>query len=86
MQSLVQLNLESNSIKDIKALSNEEAFPKLQILKLSKNKINELVSIKCSRLLSLDLSHNLIEKTESFDGHPKLKMLSLRNNKINALN
>ena len=86
MQSLVKLNLENNLIKDMKALSNDEAFPKLQILNLGKNKINELVSIKCGRLVSLELSHNLIEKTESFDGHPKLKMLSLRNNKINALN
>ncbi len=85
MQSLLHLNLENNSIKDMKPLSNEEAFLKLQTLNMSKNKITELLPIKCPKLTLLNLNSNAIDKIETFDGHPRLKVLSLRANKINAL-
>ena len=75
MQSLLHLNLENNSIKDMKPLSVEEAFPKLQTLNLSKNKIIELLPVKCPKLLSLNLNNNSIDKIESFDGHPRLNVL-----------
>jgi Leucine-rich repeat (LRR) protein len=69
----------------MKPLSNEEQFLKLQTLNLSKNKITELLQIKCPKLLKLNLNQNNIDKIDAFDGHPKLKMLSLRNNKINVM-
>lgn len=46
MQFLIRLNLENNSIKDLKSLGNEEAFKSLRYLNLASNKLVELTPIK----------------------------------------
>ncbi len=51
-------------------------------MNLQKNVAIELVSVKAPNLVSLNLSHNLIEKTENFEGHPRLRVLELRGNKL----
>jgi Leucine-rich repeat (LRR) protein len=96
MPFLIKLNLEANSVKDIKPLANEEAFRNLKVrakfqlnvhkyLNLSHNKIVEFSAIKVAALQELNLNDNRIEKFEGFDGHPKLKKLELRKNKVSAL-
>ena len=82
---LLRLNLESNSVKDLKALNNEENFKNLRVLNLSKNKIADMGAIKVSSLQQLNLNDNKIEKFDGFDGHAKLRVLEMRRNKVVAL-
>lgn len=85
MPFLIRINLESNSIKDLKPLANEESFKSLKYLNLAKNKITELSPIKVGALIFLNLTENKVEKTEAFDGHPRIKQLYLNGNRIAAL-
>jgi len=82
LPNLIDLNLKKNSIKDLKALANEEYFPYLQTLNLSENKVADIGPIKCPRLVELNLSENRIDKGEAFEGHQKLINLNLRKNRL----
>ena len=42
---------------------------------ISHNKINELAAIKAPNVLQLNLNNNLINKTDTFEGHPKIRIL-----------
>lgn len=62
MHDLIHLDVQNNSIKDLKALTLDEGFKNLQYINLSGNKIIELGSIKSPNLKYLNLSENKIEK------------------------
>ena len=85
LPNLISLNAEHNNIKDWKAFNVEEGWKTLRTLKLSYNKISELIPIAIANLTELYLTENRIEKMEGFGGHAKIKVLELRRNKINNL-
>ncbi len=64
VHDLIHLDLQNNSIKDIKALGLEDAFKNLQHLNLQSNKIFDLGPIKAPNLKYLNLNENKIEKVK----------------------
>lgn len=81
-QYLLTLNLAKNQIEDVNMLANDEAFPRLEVLNLSGNRIKKLGSVYLRKLKRLNLSHNLIEDISDFDGSKTLEVLELRSNRI----
>jgi Leucine-rich repeat (LRR) protein len=88
LQKLVyvtHLNLNRNCIADGRFLSNAGIFPFLKVLNLSNNKLKSLPSLSLLRINHLNLSNNVIQSVEDFDGHATLVTLELRGNKISSL-
>jgi internalin A len=79
---LISLNLAKNQIEDINILANDEAFPRLEVLNLSGNKIRKLSAVYIKKIKRLNLNHNQIDDISEFDGNKTLEVLELRSNRI----
>ena len=85
LPSLLHLHLQHNNILNLDIFQDEEAFPYLQTLDLSFNRIKVLNPVKCPRLVTLNLNYNEIKTLFNFEGHPNLRTLYLKGNKLSSL-
>eukprot|EP00347_Sterkiella_histriomuscorum_P017186 403350341 len=80
---LLTLNASENQIQDIGFFeSNTEALQFTQLVNLSKNKIQTLISMIQPRMTRLILNENEIASAMNFQCGSKLKILELRKNKL----
>lgn len=82
LQYLTSLNLSKNQIDDVTMLANDDSFPRLEVLDLSRNRIKKLSSVYLKQIKRLNLNHNQIEDISDFDGNKTLEVLELRSNRI----
>ena len=76
------LNASNNELTSLSCFNLADAFQFLQFLDLSSNKITFLTPLKLPSLTKLNLSKNLINNMDGFEGLPCLKTLNLKGNKL----
>lgn len=85
LQFVLNLNLSSNEISNLKSWEGEGLFPQLRHLNLSNNLLTALPPMPCPALQTLKLASNEIATCAEFTGHEKLTSLDLSDNKLTAL-
>lgn len=75
LRFLSSLNLSRNCISEGRFLYNPGVFPYLKHINLSNNQLKGLPCVELPRVLTLNISNNLIASVSDFDGHPTLETL-----------
>jgi len=80
------LNLQNNKIKALTVFTQDDMFPNMKWLDVSKNKITEMPAFKLPKLEYLDISYNKLEKVnDGWAGHANIRIFKTIDNKFKSL-